>query len=193
MTIEQLSSVRFVINLSSDDMKTFSLDFENICFENPYFQKVLKRLLKLAQERITISMLNKALYIEALERLGGCVLVITALPRGESAQKRYRLKRSGGAVMYSFECSDDLTDCMAQLYKNDCRLLKGEVFSTDGGYRLIISSGFSIFSRRAKGVLSEYSEKITENEIKIAQVREHGSVLADGFPVMKIGEAFAEK
>lgn len=193
MTIEQLSGVRFVINFSQDDMKAFSLDLGSICCENPYFQKVLKRLLRLAQERITISLRNKALCIEALDRFGGCVLVITALPRGEAAQKRYRLKHNSGAVMYSFESGDDLTDCMAQLYKNNCRLLKGEVFRTDGGYRLIVSSGFSIFSHQAKRLLSEYSKKVTENEIKIAQVREHGSVLADGFPVIKIGEAFAEK
>lgn len=192
MTIEQLSGVRIVITLSEKDMELFSLEYDNICFEDETFQKVLKRLIKLAQERITIPMQNKTLFIEALERLGGCVLLITILPRDKTGAKRYRLKQSSGSIMFSFENSDDLTDCMVQLYKNGFRLLRGEVFNTSNEYNLIINPSNSR-SHQVLSVLSEYSAKQTESKIKIAAVREHGTSLAAGFPVMKIGSAFAEK
>ncbi len=192
MTIEQLSGVRLVITLSQDDMRGFALDYTNIFFEDETFKKVLRRLIKLAQERVSISIKNKTLFVEAIERLGGCILVITVLPKHGSSGRRYRLKYSNCPVMFSFENADSLTDCMAQLYKNGFRLLRGEVFSTQDGYGFIVRPCQSRLSR-VLGVLSEYSVGKTENEIKIAEVREHGRPLATGLPVMKIGSVFAVK
>lgn len=192
MTIEQLGGARLAITLSKNDMKAFSLEYSNICFEDKIFQTVLKRLLKLARERVSISMRNKALFVEALERYEGCILLITVLPRSGVRPKRYRVKH-GRAVMFSFENSDDLTDCMVQLYKNDLRFLKGEVFRAEDGYKLIIEHDLGLFSRRALGVLSEYCSQVTKNDMQIAQAREYGDSLTSGFPVLKIGSVFAGK
>ena len=192
MTIEQLSGVRLVISLSQEDMKGFALDYSNIYFEDEIFKKVLKRLIRLAQERITISIKNKTLFVEAIERFGGCLLVITVLPKHGSSGRKYRLKHSGSPIMFYFDSADALTDCMAQLYKNGFRLLRGEVFSTGSSYGFIVRPCQSRIDR-AFGLLSEYSSGKTENEIKIASFREHCAALVSGFPVMKIGSAFAVK
>lgn len=191
MTIEQLSDTRIVITLSEKDMELFSLKYDNISLEDETFQKILRRLIKLSQERLSIPMQNKTLFIEALARLGGCVLLITIHPRSSSA-KRYRIKENSTGIMFSFKNSDDLTDCMVQLYKNGFRLLRGEVFSTSNEYSLILNP-HNNKSHLALNVLSEYSAHQTESKIKIAAVREHGTPLAAGFPVMKIGSIFAEK
>ncbi|MCQ4023040.1 MULTISPECIES: hypothetical protein [unclassified Ruminococcus] len=190
MTIDQLSATRLVIVLSKKDMGVFALDYNSIYLENEIFQRVLKRLVAIARERITIPLQNKALLVEAIERFDGCILLITVLPKHGVAAKRYKLKRGVGEIMLSFACADDFTDCMAQLYKNGFRLLRGEAYRNNGEYNLIIAKALKL-SSRALGLMSEYSSDVCENEIKISLTREHGARLAAGFPVMKIGEVFA--
>ena len=190
MNIEQLSPARFVISLSKEDMTAFALDYNNICREDAVFQKVFKRLVALAAQRITIPLKNKSLLVEAIERPCGCILIITVMPRHSACAKRYRVKAADESIMFSFDCADDLTDCMAQLYKNGFRCISGEVYLYDGDYYAIIKSGAKC-PRRALGLLSEYGSEPNENALKISFIREHGSRLAAGFPVIRIGAAFA--
>lgn len=192
MTIEQLSASRLVITLSKKDMSAFALDYKSIRLEDEVFQKVLKRLVALARERIAISLKNKALFVEAIERFGGCILLISIMPKYREGRKRYRLKKDSDEIMLSFDCADNFTDCMVQLYKNGFRFLHGEVYRTDQSYSLIIKPDVKA-SHRALGLISEYSSEVSKNEIKISLAREHGTKLASGFPVMKIGGIFAVK
>lgn len=192
MTIEQLSASRLVITLSKKDMNAFALDYNRIDIEDEIFQKVLKRLITLARERITISLKNKALLVEAIERFGGCILLITVTPKYGVGAKRYRIKRSSGEIMLTFDSADDFTDCMVQLYKNGFRFLRGEVYRTDSRYSLIIKPSGKGTSR-ILGIMSEYGSTLSENEIKISLTREHGNAISAGFPVMKIGSVFALK
>lgn len=190
MTIEQLSGVRIIITMSQQDMGTFALEYENIIYEDKTFQKVLRRLLALAKERLDISLKNKTLLVEAMSRHGGCILLITLLPRRAHSGRRYRLKQDGEMMVFSFKKCDDMIDCLTQLYKNDLRFIKGEVFQSADSYDFIVSTGYSC-TDRALGILSEYSTASSDNEIQIAHIREHSKLILSGFPVMKMGRVFA--
>lgn len=189
MNIRQLSSSRFIIILSKEDMGAFNLSAEKMNSQNREFQSVLRRLIAIAGERVSVSLKNKSMCIETLHREEGCMLIISVYPKRSPGRKRYKIKE-GGSVMFVFDGVDAMTDCMAQLYKNGFGSLRGEILRLEGNYCVITTPGGQRI-HMALDVLSEYSISSTKDKIKIAQVREHGAVVSSGFPVMRIGRCFA--
>ena len=189
MNIRQLSSSRFIIILSKEDMGAFNLSIEKIHSQDREFQAVMRRLIAIAGDRVSFSLKNKGMYIETLHRAEGCMLVVSVSPKRSLGRRRYKIKESG-SVMFTIDSADALTDCMAQLYKNGFGGLRGENRYTDGRYCVIVSPGGQR-AHLALNVLSEYSVDRTKEKIKIAAAREHGAVVAAGFPVMRIGRCFA--
>lgn len=188
MNIRQLSSSRFIIILSKEDMGAFKLSAEKMNPDDREFQSVLRRLIAIAGERVSISLKNKSMCIETLHREEGCMLIVSVYPKRSLGRKRYKIKE-GGSVMFTLDSADAMTDCMAQLYKNGFGSLRGEILHMDGSYCVILAP-CGQRTHMALNVLSEYSIGSTKDKIKIAQVREHGTLVSSGFPVMRIGRYF---
>lgn len=167
MTIEIMDKGTILVSLKKEDMRTYSLNFDENTSGCP--ENGLKRLLYHVGETCGLDHKGKSYLIEALPSSDGCLLIISV--RKAKYRKKYRIKRSKGADAYVF------FDCDAML--DYCRLYRG-----DAGYAVYRYKERYILipSRASDGAfecLCEYAERCSLSDTAIAHIREFGQLLRE--------------
>ena len=191
MTIEKIDDSRLLIALCNEDMEVFSLDYEKMCLADPYYRKILKRLLSLAGVRTGIDTRGKTLLVESMPHSDGCIFLITLVPKGERGSKRYKVKRRGSTHIYGFESIDDMLLCLENLYKAGFVRAKSDVYRLNNRYSLVLKTSFDL-PFKAKAILSEFCSYQSESHAEIAAVKEYGTAIAHECAIMLIGGACSQ-
>lgn len=161
MTVEMLNKGTILVLMEGDDMRRYSLSFE----EGSAPEQGLKKLLYRVGEECGIDSRGKSFLVEALPSRGGCLLIISV----RRARKVYRIKRDSTRMICVFDTVDMLLDLM--LLGGD---LAGTVYDFRGKYILIPSISAS---KRSLALLSEYGRMTKADQIEIAGIREFGSII----------------
>ena len=168
MTIEIMDKGTILVSLREEDMRTYSLSFDEKNAGCP--EHGLKCLLYHIGETCGLDHSGKSYLIEALPSCDGCLLIISV--RRAKYRRKYRVKRSKHADAFLF------FDCDAML--DYCRLYQGEagyaVYRYKERYILIPSprASASAFTR-----LCEYAERCPVSETALAHIREFGLLLRE--------------
>ncbi|HIZ84561.1 MAG TPA: adaptor protein MecA [Firmicutes bacterium] len=195
---------RLKITLTGAELRRFSLDYEQLDYENPLTRRALSALMAEASAETGFRFQPGRLLIEAFPAPGGgCELYFTMLadPDGPAAdiqparafpvsgERRLRLRRTGGAV-YTFEFAgaDDMLAAMEQLYSRpETAAAESDLYIWGDGYRLIYRPRPE--DRFAPRQMEEYASAVYRTAAAAAYTAEHGRLLAGGRAVARVGQA----
>ena len=184
MKISQLSDTKVLITLCSDDMKNFGLDFQKIGLSDPHSKKILSRLCTLACASNSIKTEQKTILLEAIESGDGMMLLLSVKER-ESTRKKYRIKRIQEYPCYRFVDAEHLLSCIERLCDSDSFFYNNSAFLYKDRYYLVFD--YPVVSKKAKVILSEFSQKVRGTKTFVARLSESGKSLCKGNAVMHIG------
>ena len=159
MTVEMLNKGTILVLMEGDDMRRYSLSFE----EGSAPEQGLKKLLYRIGEECGIDSRGKSFLVEALPSRGGCLLIISV----RRVRKVYRIKRDSTRTLCVFDTADMLLDRL---------LLGGELAGTVYSYRekYILIPALSA-TKRSLALLSEYGRLVKADAVETARIREFGS------------------
>ena len=186
MKISQLSDTKVLITLGTDDMKNFGLDFQKIGLSDPHSKKILSRLCTLACASNSIKTEGNTILLEAIESGDGMMLLLS-LKDKQSLRKKYRIKRIEEYPCYRFVDAEHLLSCIEKLCDSNSFFYNNSAFFYKNHYYLVFD--YPVVSKKAKIVLSEFSQKIKGSKTFIARLQESGKSLCCGNAVMHIGSA----
>ena len=184
MKISQLSDTKVLITLGIEDMKNFGLDFQKIGLSDPHSKKILSRLCTLACASNSIKTEEKTILLEAIESGDGMMLLLSVKEK-ESARKKYRIKRIEEYPCYRFYGAEQLLGCIERLCDSESLFYNNSAFFYKNRYYLVFD--YPVVSKKAKMILSEFSQKVKGTKTFIARLQESGKPLCKGNAVMYIG------
>lgn len=184
MTIEQLDTTKVLISLCNEDMEDYSLSFDTMSFYNDSSRRVLMRLLRLACNKTGMPFGSKTVLVEALPHQSGCLLLVTLMEK-QKKRKTYRVKRIKERPCYCFDGAEELLSGIESLNHKNVSLHMNSLWLFGGKYYLIFD--YPLVSRRARGVLCEYSRELSITDVRAARIRESGKLLCGFNAVEMIG------
>lgn len=186
MKISQLSDTKVLITLGIEDMINFGLDFQKIGLSDPHSKKILSRLCTLACASNSIKTEQKTILLEAIENGDGMMLLLSVKEK-ENARKKYRIKRIEEYPCYKFYDAEQLLSCIERLCDSNSVFYNNSAFFYKNRYYLVFD--YPVVSKKAKVILSEFSQKVRGTKTFIARLSESGKSLCKGNAVMHIGSA----
>lgn len=168
MTIEIMDKGTILVSLCEEDMRTYSLSFDEKAAGCP--ERGLKSLLYHVGQSCGLDHTGKSYLIEALPSSDGCLLIISV--RRAKYRRKYRIKRSRQTDAYVF------FDCDAML--DYCRLYQGDagyaVYRYKERYILIptLPASDGAWMR-----LCEYAQRCPLSDTALAHIREFGLLLRE--------------
>lgn len=190
MNIEQLSTDKLKVFLSSFDLDKFELDYMSISTDSPGTRSMLKEILLEAKQKTGFSVKNCKLLVEVLPgKNEGCILYLTKMLCGNVPARKKKNQSSDCAEMklcsyiLSCSCLDDTIGAISCFSRYpDIRLSDSSLYDLDGKYFLM----FSPLSQDADktrflsllAMLSEFGETERSSPVFEAMLSEHGKPIA---------------
>jgi len=190
VTIQQIDDSRVIIALCKEDMEILSLEYNTMGFTDPHSRNILKKLLNVAGSRTGLTVTNHSVVVEAMPYDKGCLLVITLLPKG-AKPKKYRIKHCEKKTMFTFENAESLLCCAKQLYLKGFLLMGSHAYEENNKYHLIVNITKDV-PKDAIYILREYALVETRKKLQIANIAEHGNVIAHNQAILTIGSALCQ-
>lgn len=161
MTIEILGKGTILVSLCAEDMRAYSLSFD----EESDPKDGLKKLLYHIGDSCGLDHKGKSYLIEALPSKSGCLLIITV--RKAKYRRKFRIKRRQLLDLYIFFDSDAMLDYI-QRYPYESGY---SIYRYQSRYILIPSRS------SAPRELLEYAERRPVSAAMLAHIREFGRLL----------------
>ena len=177
--MEAIGEDKIIVELSSDDMETLDIRYEDMDYSNIETRRVVWTLLDKAKQTLGRDIdPSGRLMIEAVPKAdGGCLLYFSIDCRSKTIRpcSRTKLRRGKFCLVYEFNDFDKLIDC-ARLYKTNCKAsATGSLYECDGVYRLVISTDCE--PTELKNCFSEYGRYIGEGNLCVSFTRERWSLI----------------
>ncbi len=166
MDIQPISSNKFIVGLSCDEMKDLDITYDEMDYSNIETRRVIWTILDTVR-RDTGRDVDPSgnLMIEAApDTQGGCLLMFT-VASGTNQKSQTVISKSNPTRIFEFENIDDLLDFMRFLPDNSRR-----IFTQEGRYRLELSTETANELRRT---LNEYAKFIAKSSLAVAHTHEH--------------------
>lgn len=162
MTIEMLDKGTILVSLAAEDMRRYSLRFDDTVPQNS-----LKDLLLYVGEVCGLDHRGKSYLIEALPSRRGCLLIISV--RSVKRRKIYRIKRSRTREICVFFHTDAMLDFLRCGMRGGYALYRYEE-------KYILLPGLAVGGDEIAR-LCEYGELYPVSAAVEARIREHGALL----------------
>lgn len=186
MNIEKLDKSRVLVSLGLKDMDTYAINIDKLNLKETDTKETLRRLLKIALERVGISAENRAVLVEAMPHKDGMLILITVGFSG-SLRKTYRIKRPSMQPVCRFSGAEGLLAC-TELIKNDkIKLPPNSLWQYKNDFYVVFEYGG--VSSKAKAVLSEYALCGSLSQVRIARIKEAGKEILASNAIEKIANA----
>lgn len=182
MTIEQLSASKVLISLASEDIESFDLDFDKMGLQSDHSRRILLRLLQLACRKTGMSCKSKSVMMEALPHKGGCLLLVTVIPK---VKKTYKIKRIYERLVYEFKDAEQVLSVAEVLSKKNSDTGGNSLWYYADKYYIVLCYPFSCRSTRAR--LKEYAREIYATSVFMSRIKEGGRLLCGNNALEIIG------
>ncbi|MDD5795371.1 MAG: adaptor protein MecA [Oscillospiraceae bacterium] len=189
MTIEQIDSSKVLITLCSQDMKDYRLDFNAMGFSNPHSKKILNRLIKIVCTKTGLSTENKKLLMEALPHQSGCLILVTFIEK-RPLQTKYKIKKFGENICFSFENTENFMAAVSLLYKENLRFHSNKAYLFNGAYYFIFEH--YPLPLKAKRILNEFGKRKKCTKAFLSAIKEAGKPICEKNAVSVMGKAFSK-
>lgn len=159
MKIETTDNNCIFARLSSEDLDSFKLTYDELRFSNEKAREILNRILNEAQNEIGIGFEEaKRLKIEVLpDCTGGCLIMF--LPCTDEVSD---------TVIYETESIDNLLDAASVLKKEQLFPKESGLYENDGVYRLTVTEENEKISR----ILGEYLNPVYSDGLLLLRTEE---------------------
>ncbi len=166
MDIQPISSNKFIVGLSCDEMKDLDITYDEMDYSNIETRRVIWTILDTVR-RDTGRDVDPSgnLMIEAApDAEGGCLLMFT-VASGTNKRSETVISKANPTRIYEFEKLDDLLDFM-QFLPDDSR----RIFTLENKYRLELPTETATELQR---ILNEYAKSIGKSGLAVAHTHEH--------------------
>lgn len=169
MDIQPISSNKFIVGLSCDDMKQLDITYDDMDYSNVETRRVIWTILDTVRRNTGRDVDPSGnLVIEAAPDMGGgCLLVFTVPSEKNHVDSGTVISKSNATQIFEFHCLNNFLDAIksAQLENSGCR------FFTDGEkYRIEISAEYVAACER---ILKEYGFFAGKDCLTAAYTHEH--------------------
>lgn len=181
MKIELENENKICIELSSDDMNSLGITFEELDYKNIETRRVIWTLLDEARHTLgrDINPCEKMLIEVSKSREGGCKICFTVTPEGNSSNGRLIVKREQSEIVAKFSDFTALDSFLLLLKNSNGLFEESEIYTYKNSYYAVFEP---LPSKRAalQLMLMEYSSLIPSNTACISMLREHGRLIMRG-------------
>jgi len=194
--VEKLSSDKFKITFSNEDLKDFGVDFENLRYNSEDAQELFWELIERAEIEDEFFEENSQIVVEAVAtKNDGLTMVVTRV--SETAKKTTKAKNKKEKVkkhydisplVFSFADFEDLISgckCVENIYVGISRLYKME-----GEYYLVMDAINESVALSAEIILCEYGEKVIHSTLAEGKLAEYGELLIKNTAIANISGNF---
>lgn len=188
MTIELIDDKHLIIALSEEDMKTFSITFKQLDWNNDFFKKVISELLALAKKEADFFTDNQKMTIEMLPQNGGYVIFITVISKTPK-RKIYKIKSIFGPYIFIFKNIDNVISAVDKINKKNIPQYQNQLIEYQGSYYLVLYPIASL-PTCIKLIFSEYGKIYGNGKLKSARINELGDTLIKENAIKTISHYF---
>jgi negative regulator of genetic competence, sporulation and motility len=191
LLIESHGNKKIMIRLSSQDMRIYNIDFNDLDFTGEKTRRLIDEWLTLAGDNIADFKENTPILVEALKLTSGCMVRITIL-NNSYKDKRYKIQEIKKMPLedyknpriYMFEEIEDVLAVIKKLY-GIARNLPTKLYIMDGSYYLLIVT--SRLPKYLYGLLNDYGSYLGKRNLLKANMVEYGEPVTGFHAVKEIG------
>jgi negative regulator of genetic competence, sporulation and motility len=180
MNIEVIGDKMVRVTLSSLDLTSYNIDYNNLNYSNAEARRVVFEIIQLVRELTPVDLSAKKIFIESFKsKDGGCIFYISSKPKITAQTKPLPKYPEGFNAPIIFEFKDFKDLCLAcknlfLLYNHI--ILKSNLFVNNEQYILSI---YTYFKQDSKiiSLTSEYGSFFGQGDLKNALICEHSDAI----------------
>lgn len=187
MTIEQIDTNRLLIILEDEEMRSYSLDFDKMRLDDPDSRSIIKDILLFAGMAKGMEINGKNLFVEAMTHNSGCLFIVTILSDFiKPPQRRYRIKKSVGTLIYGFDDTESFLSVIEKLYSYGYIFENSKAYYCPCRYYLVIYHNGGI-PMKALSVMEEFGTRELSGKVNLAQIEEKSKLISGCHAILTIG------
>ncbi len=192
MTIEQIDKNRLLIILEDEEMRSYSLDFNKMRLDDPDSRSIIKDILLFAGMAKGMEINGKNLFIEAMTHNSGCLLIVTILSDFiKSPQRKYRIKKAVGTLIYRFDDTASFLNAVERLYAYGYIFENSKVYYSPCRYYLVIYHSGAV-PIKALSTMEEFGTRELSGKVNLAQIEEKSKLISGCHAILTIGSYLSD-
>ncbi len=191
MKVERVSSNKFKITFTNEDLKGFDIDFESLRYNSKDAQDIFWHLIEQAEIEEAFFEEDAQIVVEALATKGeGLTVTVTrvAAPKIRRQKTALRLYDDVFPLIYSFDDFEKLLAACRQL--NSAFVGTSNVHKMDGSYYLVMNALSRDVAVSADIMLLEYGERVLDGHMSGGYINEYGVTLVKDSAIATLCENF---
>ena len=196
MKVEKISSNKFKITFTGDDLKDFDIDFENLRYNSEDAQDVFWQLIEQANIEENFFEEDAQIVVEALAtKNDGLTMTVTRVrtpgknpPKIKRKKERQRRAEDISPLIYSFDDFEKLV--MACRHLENMFVGISRLYKQDGEYFLVLDAIHEDVAVSADIMLCEYGEKVANSSLAEGRLSAYGEILIKNTAVAEISANF---
>lgn len=196
MKVEKISSNKFKITFTNEDLKGFDIDFENLRYNSNDAQEVFWQLIEQAEIEENFFDDDSQIVVEALAtKNDGLTMTVTKVSNHENGMPKIKRKREKqrhhldiSPLIYSFDDFEKLV--MACRHVENIFVGISRLYKMDGEYYLVLDAIHEDVAVSADLMLCEYGEKVFNSSVAEGKLGEYGELLIKNTAVANISANF---
>ena len=196
MKVEKISSNKFRITFTDEDLKDFDVDFENIKYSSEDAQEIFWQLIEQAEIEEEFFDEGGQIIVEAVasknKGLTMTVTRVTDLDKSTPKIRRKKDRRGKNAdlspLIYSFVDFENLVQACKRVENFFVGISK--LYKMDGEYFLVMEAVYENIDESTDSMLSEYGDKFVNSSIFEGHLSEYGVLLMEDTAISNISANF---
>lgn len=179
MNIEVIHDSKIKIVMTNEELKNFSVTYDQLSSDDPCTRNMISRLLSVARNKVGFDHKDKKLFIETFpDIMGGCILYFTVVSLDAAkAQVSTKKKLMPDPIILSFDDVDTLYSACEYIFASmSHKILKSSLFACDNYYYLILYPLCSM-GEEVGMISGEFLCGESEGAAPIRHLKEHGKEL----------------
>ena len=196
LKVEKISSNKFRITFTDEDLKDFDVDFENIKYGSEDAQEIFWQLIEQADIEDEFFDEGGQIIVEAVaSKNKGLTMTVTRVNEFDKTTPKIRRKRERrtknndlSPLIYSFADFENLVQACKRIENFFVGISK--LYKMDGEYFLVMEAVYENIAASTDSMLSEYGEKFINSSIFEGHLSEYGNLLMQDTAISNISANF---
>ena len=196
MKVEKISSNKFRITFTDEDLKDFDVDFENIKYSSEDAQEIFWQLIEQAEIEEEFFDEGGQIIVEAVaSKNKGLTMTVTRVADFDKSTPKIRRKKDRknkntdlSPLIYSFADFENLVKACKRVENFFVGISK--LYKMDGEYFLVMEALYENIAASTDSMLSEYGDKFVNSSIFEGHLSEYGNLLIQDTAISNISANF---
>lgn len=196
MKVEKISSNKFRITFTDEDLKDFDVDFENIKYSSEDAQEIFWQLIEQAEIEEEFFDEGGQIIVEAVaSKNKGLTMTVTRVTDLDKSTPKIRRKKDRknkntdlSPLIYSFADFENLVHACKRVENFFVGISK--LYKMDGEYFLVMEALYENIAESTDSMLSEYGDKFVNSSIFEGHLSEYGVLLMQDTAISNISANF---